>query len=153
MCIYARVNRMKSEKKQLQDLHTIIKERTKVALPLSSSICERNIWIDICSASSASNNACWAKIDNRHFFLKNCQDAHINKLLIIPHGICTYKRKHNFTPSGASARGLTTAPRGKCQLESNDWEFGIAWVIFGARTLCDNSRGISQDNLLVLHHY
>uniref|UniRef100_A0A0A8XUL3 Uncharacterized protein n=1 Tax=Arundo donax TaxID=35708 RepID=A0A0A8XUL3_ARUDO len=33
------------------------------------------------------------------------------------------------SPSGDSARGCTTAPRGKCHLETNDCDAGIAWVV------------------------
>lgn len=34
-----------------------------------------------------------------------------------------------LTPSGASASGQTTAPRGKCHLEAKDWELGIPLVV------------------------
>lgn len=37
--------------------------------------------------------------------------------------------RETLTPSGASASGQTTAPRGKCHLEAKDWEFGIALVV------------------------
>jgi hypothetical protein len=38
-------------------------------------------------------------------------------------------RAECVTPSGDSARGCTTAPRGKCHLETNDWDAGIVWVV------------------------